>query len=257
MERIKCTIAYDGSGFAGFQVQPDHRTVQGMLEKVLAKMHKGEMIRIQASGRTDTGVHAVGQVIHFDTPLTIPERNWKQAINTLLPDDVWITTVEKVPDTFHARYSVKQKEYHYIVLNREDPDVFRRNYALHFPKSLDMKAIQAACKHLEGAHDFTTFSSAKSSVKGSKVRTLFQASCMKKEDDIEFVFRGSGFLYNMVRIMVSALLDVGIGKRNPEDIPALLAAKERGQLGKTISPNGLYLWKVSYNEPEEEKLSVD
>lgn len=257
MERIKCTITYDGSGFAGFQVQPDHRTVQGSLEKVLAKIHKGETIRIQASGRTDTGVHAVGQVIHFDTPLTIPERNWKQAMNTLLPDDVRIVHVERVNDAFHARYSVKQKEYHYIVLNREDPDVFRRDYALHFPKCLDIEAIQAACKHLEGTHDFTTFSSAKSSVKGSKIRTLFHASCRKKEDDIEFVFRGSGFLYNMVRIMVSALLDVGIGKRRPEEIPALLAAKERGQLGKTISPNGLYLWEVSYHEQEKEKHSGD
>ncbi|WP_040985023.1 tRNA pseudouridine(38-40) synthase TruA [Oceanobacillus jeddahense] len=251
MERIKCTIAYDGSDFAGFQVQPDHRTVQGSLEKALTKIHKGETIRIQASGRTDTGVHAVGQVIHFDTPLTIPERNWKQAINTLLSDDVRVVNVEKVADAFHARYSVKQKEYHYLVLNREDPDVFRRDYVLHFPKSLDIEAIQAACKHLEGTHDFTTFSSAKSSVKGSKVRTLFHASCRKKDDDIEFVFRGSGFLYNMVRIMVSSLLDVGIGKRKPEDIPALLEARERGQLGKTISPKGLYLWEVSYEEEGE------
>lgn len=257
MERIKCTISYDGSGFAGFQVQPGHQTVQGMLEKALAKIHKGEAIRIQASGRTDTGVHAVGQVIHFDTQLLIPERNWKRAINTLLPDDIRITHVEKVCDSFHARYSVKQKEYHYIVLNREEPDVFRQNYVLHFPKSLHIEAIQTACKHLEGTHDFTTFSSAKSTVKGSKVRTLYHASCKKRDDDIEFVFRGSGFLYNMVRIMVSALLDVGIGKRKPEDIPALLAAKERGKLGKTISPNGLYLWEVSYHEQEEEKPSGD
>ncbi|GIO22980.1 tRNA pseudouridine(38-40) synthase TruA [Oceanobacillus sp. J11TS1] len=252
MERIKCTIAYDGAGFAGFQVQPNQRTVQGTVEKALAKIHKGETIRIQASGRTDTGVHAVGQVIHFDTPLTIPERNWKQAVNTLLPDDVRINKVEKVSDAFHARYSVKQKEYHYYVLNREDPDVFRRDYVLHFPRSIDIEAIQAACKHLEGTHDFTTFSSAKSSVKGSKVRTLFHASCEKKGDDMEFIFRGSGFLYNMVRIMVSALLDVGIGKRKPEDIPELLAAKERGKLGKTISPNGLYLWEVSYDEEEND-----
>lgn len=249
---MKCTIAYDGSGFAGFQVQPNHRTVQGMLEKALTKIHKGEAVRIQASGRTDTGVHAVGQVVHFDTSLTIPERNWKQAINTLLPDDVRITKIEKVDNAFHARYSVKQKEYHYIVLNQEEPDVFRRNYVLHFPKSIDIKAIQAACKHLEGTHDFTTFSSAKSSVRGSKVRTLYHASCELKEGDMEFVFRGSGFLYNMVRIMVSALLDVGIGKRSPEDIPALLAAKERGKLGKTISPNGLYLWEVKYDDSDIE-----
>lgn len=257
MERLKCTISYDGSGFAGFQVQPRQRTVQGMLEKALAKIHKGEAIRIQASGRTDTGVHAVGQVIHFDTPLTIPERNWKQAINTLLPDDVHISHVEQVSDSFHARYSVKQKEYHYMVLNRDEPDVFRQNYALYFPKSLNIEAIQAACEYLEGTHDFTTFSSAKSTVKGSKVRTLYRASCRKKGNDIEFIFRGSGFLYNMVRIMVSALLDVGVGKRNPEDIPVLLAAKERGKLGKTISPNGLYLWEVSYHEQADVKHFKD
>lgn len=252
MERIKCTVAYDGSEFAGFQVQPNHRTVQGVIEKALMKIHKGEEIRIQASGRTDTGVHAIGQVIHFDTTLTIPERNWKQAMNTLLPDDVKIKKVEKVNETFHARYSVKQKEYHYYVSNQEDPDVFQRNYALHFPKQLNMEAIKQACKHLEGTHDFTTFSSAKSSVKGSKVRTLFQASCEKKGDTVEFIFRGSGFLYNMVRIMVSALLDVGTNKRHPEDIPALLAAKERGKLGKTIAPCGLYLWEVRYDDNEME-----
>lgn len=253
MERLKCTVSYDGSDFAGFQVQPDHRTVQGVLETALYNMHKGKSIRIQASGRTDTGVHAVGQVIHFDSPLEIPERNWKQALNTLLPDDVRIRKVEKKTKEFHARYSVKEKEYHYFVSNEEDPDVFRRGYVYHEPRKLDLERMQEACQYLEGTHDFTSFSSAKSSVKGTKVRTLYHVSCNQTGSNIEFVFRGSGFLYNMVRIMMSVLLDVGKGKRNPEDIIDLLASKNRQLIGKTIDPQGLYLWRVSYEENGNEK----
>ena len=248
MPRIKCTIKYDGSGFSGFQVQPQYRTVQGVLERVLKEMHKGREIRLQASGRTDTGVHALGQVIHFDSSYNIPEENWKRALNTLLPDDVYIDKVEQVTEAFHARYSVKEKEYHYFVWNAEEPDVFKRNYSHHFPYPLDIERMQEACKLLEGTHDFTTFSSAKSTAKGSKIRTIFHASCQRNGEEVEFIFRGSGFLYNMVRIMVSVLLDIGQGRRDPEDIRELLEKKDRQLAGKTIAPQGLYLWNVRYEQ---------
>ncbi|WP_067729276.1 tRNA pseudouridine(38-40) synthase TruA [Oceanobacillus damuensis] len=248
MARLKCVVKYDGSGFSGFQVQPQYRTVQGVLESALKEVHKGSEIRLQASGRTDTGVHAVGQVIHFDSPYKIPENNWKRALNTLLPDDIYIQEVTEVTKDFHARYSVVEKEYHYYVWNAEEPDVFKRNYAYYFPYELNVEKIQEACRYLEGTHDFTTFSSAKSTIKGEKVRTLYHASCKKQGDEVEFIFRGSGFLYNMVRIMVSVLLDIGQGRRNPEDIIGLLEKKDRQQVGKTISPQGLYLWNVRYNE---------
>jgi len=248
MARLKCRIKYDGSGFSGFQVQPQNRTVQGVLEAVLKEMHKGSEIRLQASGRTDTGVHALGQVIHFDSPYTIPEKNWKRALNTLLPDDIYIDEVTEVNEDFHARYSVKEKEYHYYVWNAVEPDIFKRNYSYYFPYKLDLARMQEACTYLEGTHDFTTFSSAKSTIKGSKVRTLFHATCQKRGEEIEFIFRGSGFLYNMVRIMVSVLLDVGQGKREPRDMIKLLEKKDRRLVGKTIAPQGLYLWNVDYHE---------
>ncbi|MBT2217133.1 tRNA pseudouridine(38-40) synthase TruA [Virgibacillus dakarensis] len=246
MEKIKCVISYDGSGFAGFQIQPKKRTVQGELEKALMTIHKGAHVRIQASGRTDTGVHAKGQTIHFETPFTIPEANWKRALNTLLPGDLYINEVEKVPSSFHARYDVIEKEYRYYVWNEKETDVFKRNYAYQFPYALDIKAIQDACSYLEGEHDFTTFSSAKATTRGSKVRTLYQASCEKRESEIEFIFRGSGFLYNMVRITVGVLLDIGQGRRRAGEIPYLIEQKDRRLVGETIPPQGLYLWRVRY-----------
>ncbi|MEN1968967.1 tRNA pseudouridine(38-40) synthase TruA [Lentibacillus sp. N15] len=246
MEKIKCIISYDGANFCGFQIQPHKRTVHGELERALMKIHKGESIRLHPSGRTDKGVHAKGQTIHFETPFTIPETNWKQALNTLLPGDLYVNKVEKVSATFHARYDVREKEYRYYVWNEREVDVFKRNYAYQFPYGLDIQAMQQACSYLEGEHDFTTFSSAKATTKGSKVRTLYQVTCEKRGSEIEFIFRGSGFLYNMVRIMVGVLLDIGQGRRTADDIPDLLAQRDRQLVGETIPPQGLYLWKVTY-----------
>ncbi|MFD1850674.1 tRNA pseudouridine(38-40) synthase TruA [Oceanobacillus bengalensis] len=250
MERVKCTLQYDGTLFHGFQRQPNKRTVQGELEKVLKVIHKGQSISIAASGRTDAGVHARGQVIHFDSDLGIPERGWLHALNTQLPDDIRVRSVEKVTEAFHARYSVIEKEYHYFVLNCQEADVFKRHYSYHFPYELNMEKIEEACRYLEGTHDFTTFSSTKSTVKGSKVRTIYEASVKKEASEIEFIFRGSGFLYNMVRIMVSVLLDIGQGRRQPEDIQYLLERNDRKLVGKTIDAHGLHLWNVIYKEME-------
>ncbi len=246
MGRLKCTIQYDGILFNGYQIQPNKRTIQGEIEKVLSKMHKGQDMRIVGSGRTDAGVHALGQVIHFDSSLEIHETGWKKALNAQLPDDIYVLRVEKVDSNFHARFDVKEKEYHYLVLNQEAPDLFKRNYMLHFPYSIDTGKIQEACRFLEGTHDFTTFSSSKATVKGDKVRTIYEASCERKGNQIEFIFRGSGFLYNMVRILVGVLLDVGQGKMKPEDIPILLEKRDRTVVGKTMDAGGLYMWKVTY-----------
>ncbi|MFZ3578120.1 tRNA pseudouridine(38-40) synthase TruA [Virgibacillus sp. DJP39] len=246
MEKIKCIISYDGTNFSGFQIQPKKRTVHGELEKALQTIHKGEHIRIHASGRTDTGVHAIAQTIHFDTPYDIPLENWKRALNTLLPDDLYVREVEGAPTSFHARYDVLEKEYRYYVWNEREKDVFKHNYAYQFPYDLDLDEIQRACRYLEGEHDFTTFSSAKATTKGSKIRTLYQVTCTKRGSELEFIFRGSGFLYNMVRIIVGAMLDVGQGRRHPEDMVQLLEQKDRQLLGETVPPQGLYLWNVRY-----------
>lgn len=249
MPKIKCTIAYDGSKFNGYQVQPGKRTVQGELEQALKKIHKGDTVRIYASGRTDTGVHAKGQTIHFETDLNIPGNSWKKALNTLLPDDIYVLYSEKANEDFHARFDVAEKEYRYYILNKQEPDIFNRHYIYHFPYTLNIEAIQKACLELEGTHDFTTFSSAKATVKGDKIRTLFEVSCKQHDDRLEFIFRGSGFLYNMVRILVGTLLDVGQGKTLPEDIHRMLDARDRNVAGKTAPAHGLYLWKVSYRNP--------
>ncbi|MGM8212789.1 tRNA pseudouridine(38-40) synthase TruA [Virgibacillus sp. W0430] len=246
MEKLKCIISYDGTNFSGFQIQPKKRTIQGEIEKALLKMHKGEHIRIQASGRTDTGVHAKGQVIHFTSTIQMEEQNWRRALNTLLPDDLRIQDVKKVPASFHARFDAVEKEYHYIIDTRAEKDLFRRNYVYHFPYKLDMDAIQQACVFLEGTHDFTTFSSARATTKGSKIRTLYHVSCNPRGEDIEFILRGDGFLYHMVRIIVGVLLDVGQGHIAPNQINVLLEKKDRTLAGKTVPAQGLYLYEVAY-----------
>ncbi|MDM5196930.1 tRNA pseudouridine(38-40) synthase TruA [Fictibacillus enclensis] len=245
MQRWKATVSYDGTQFAGYQVQPGARTVQGEIEKSLSKMHKGTSVRISASGRTDAGVHALGQVLHFDSPLAIVPERWQKAVNALLPADIRILEVEAVPFDFHARFSAVEKEYHYRLMTSGEPDVFRRNYASHFPYPLDHTAIQEAMGIFMGTHDFTSFSSARSEVE-DKVRTITMFELVTAGDELIFKVRGNGFLYNMVRIMAGTLLDAGQGKIQPEEIRSMLAEKDRSAAGKTAPPHGLYLYRVTY-----------
>lgn len=246
MRKIKCTISYDGTNFFGSQIQPNKRTVQQEIEKVLTRMHKGTEKKIVLSGRTDAGVHAQGQVFHVETDLKILEENWKKALNAQLPDDIYVHEVEYVNTFFHARFDAKEKEYRYFVLNSREPNIFQRNYSYFEPSPLDIEAIRIACKIFEGTQDFTSFSSARATVKGSKVRTLFEVSCHEHNEMIVFILRGNGFLYNMVRIIVGALIDVGKGKLTPNDIAEIMRKKDRSCAGKTMPPQGLFLWKVRY-----------
>lgn len=245
MQRYKCKIAYDGSQFSGYQVQPNQRTVQGELQKALEKLHKGEEIKVYASGRTDAGVHGRGQMIHFDSPLSIPEEKWPVALNTLLPDEVSILKVEKAPSDFHARFDVTGKEYRYFVYTNKVRDPFRRNYAYHYPYTLNLETLREASQHLLGLHDFTSFCSAKTEVE-DRVRELREIEVLEEEDMFVFRFVGNGFLYNMVRILVGTLLQVGTGEIAADEIPAILAKKDRIYAGKTAPPQGLYLWTVEY-----------
>ncbi|MDF0727545.1 tRNA pseudouridine(38-40) synthase TruA [Cytobacillus sp. S13-E01] len=246
MERLKCIISYDGSAFSGYQLQPNKRTVQLEIENTLSKLHKGNIIKVVASGRTDATVHAVGQVIHFDTSLTIPVDRWKKALNSLLPKDIAVVHIEKVNEAFHARFDVQSKEYRYKLLTSADQDVFKRHYSYHFPYPLDLDLIDEAIIYLLGEHDFTSFCSAKTEVK-DKVRTIFEIDYYKEEDELIFRFVGNGFLYNMVRIIVGTLLEVGQKKTMPVEIKNILAQKNRGFAGKTAPGHGLYLWKVHYD----------
>lgn len=245
MNRYKCIISYDGTGFFGYQVQPNKRTVQSVLEAVLAKMHKGNVVRVFASGRTDAGVHAKGQVIHFDSPLSIPAERWLPALNTQLPGDVVILSVEKVSSTFHARFDAAGKEYRYFLHLSSNRDPFMRNYAYQFPYFLDVEAMKEASQYLLGTYDFTSFCSAKTEIE-DKVRTIQEINFLKDGEILTLQFAGNGFLYNMVRIIVGTLLEVGSGKRKPADMAEILEKKDRRLAGKTAPAHGLYLWKVFY-----------
>lgn len=246
MKRLKCTISYDGTNFSGYQIQPNKRTVQAEIERILTTMHKGEQVRIYSSGRTDAGVHARAQVFHFDTPLEIPLDNWQKALNVQLPDDMFVHSVEHVADSFHARFSAVEKEYKYFILVSNERNVFLRNYRYITYDTFDDMLLEAACRTFEGTHDFTAFSSARSTVKGDKIRTLSHVGFERRENELVFTLRGDGFLYHMVRIVVSVLLEAGRGEITPKEIDQMFIAKNRGTSGKTLPPQGLFLWKVMY-----------
>src|SRR5690625_2442157 len=228
--RYKFSVSYDGTNFAGFQIQTNGRTVQGEIEKALRMMSKGQLIRLRAAGRTDTGVHARGQVIHFDYPQALPPDAMQRGLNTLVPEDILLYEPEIVEKDFHAQYGAIAKTYQYKVLNQKLPDPFQRNFSLHHPYKMDISSVEKALKIIEGTHDFTSFSSAKTD-KENKVRTVYEASVTVNEETNEwlFTFSGNGFLYNMIRIFMGTLLQIADGRRKPEEMKEILEAKDRGR----------------------------
>lgn len=245
MQRYKCIVSYDGTQFAGYQVQPNKRTVQSELENALRKLHKGLDVKVFASGRTDAGVHARGQVIHFDSPLRIPIAKWEIALNSLLPNDLAIVGVEAADAGFHARFDAKGKEYRYFMYRSSRRDPFKRHYAYQYSHPLNIPAIKEALPFLVGEHDFTSFCSAKSEIE-DKVRKVSEIELLEEEDMLVFRFTGNGFLYNMVRILVGTLIGVGSGDISSQAIPEILERKDRIYAGKTAPAHGLYLWEVHY-----------
>lgn len=246
MQRYKCTISYDGTHFSGYQIQLNQRTVQGELEAALAKVHKGETMKVFVSGRTDAHVHAVGQVIHFDSPLNISSQQWQKALNSLLPSDIYMSEIVSVDSSFHARFSVQSKEYWYKIMTGNERNIFKRDFVYHYPFPINEAAIQEALKYMIGTHDFTSFCSAKTEIE-DKVRTIYEAELISGTDELTFRFVGSGFLYNMVRILVGTLLEVGRGTIDPNEVNGIFAKKNRMYAGKTVPGHGLYLWKVNYD----------
>ncbi|UAC48308.1 tRNA pseudouridine(38-40) synthase TruA [Bacillus aquiflavi] len=245
MKRYKCTISYDGAQFFGYQIQPNKRTVQEEIEKALANLHKGLHIRVTASGRTDTKVHAKGQVIHFDSPLSIPIHKWPVALNSILPEDITVVDIKNTDAQFHARFDAVSKEYRYFIFLNKVRDPFKRFYTYHFPYGVDLQEMEEASKLMLGTHDFTSFCSAKTETE-NKVRTMKEITLSKENDMLVIRFVGNGFLYNMVRILVGTLLEVGTGRREASSIPAIFERRDRSAGGKTAAPQGLYLWKVDY-----------
>ncbi|WPC22346.1 tRNA pseudouridine(38-40) synthase TruA [Pediococcus inopinatus] len=249
MYRYKITIAYDGTNFAGFQKQPKQRTVEEILERAVNKIAKkpAKLIKVYGSGRTDAGVHALGQVVHFDIPFSLSDNAMLHALNSILPLDIEVLEAQQVTSEFHARYGTQGKRYRYRLALGEFVDPFKRNYTAHWKFPLDLQAIQTALPDLIGEHDFSSFCAAGGHTK-TNIREIYEATAVydKAQNEIVFEFYGSGFLYNMVRIMVAVLIEIGSGKRPEHDIIRLLEVKNRDQARVTAPASGLYLKKVYY-----------
>lgn len=254
MRNILLIVSYIGTHYNGFQVQPNRITVQGKLQEAIQAL-TGETVKVEGSGRTDAGVHARGQAVTFKTEARIPIERWALALNAWLPQDIVVREAREVPLDFHARRSATKKTYRYTVNNSRIPDVFSRHIQYHHPGPLDLAAMEEALPHFVGEHDFTSFCS-KSSTKRSHVRTIYDMR-LEREDPhapvtegrhgvFHLYVTGSGFLYNMVRIIAGTLLEIGEGKRSPSDIPRILAAKDRLAAGPTAMAQGLTLWEVEY-----------
>lgn len=245
MKRLKATIAYDGSGFAGYQVQPESRTVQLELMKVLETIHKGKVVQVVASGRTDAKVHATGQVIHFDTELSIPISGWLKALNVLLPEDIRVHSIEEVDTSFHARYHTSGKTYRYKWDRSQIISPFTRSLMVHVKQPLDVEAMKNASQAIVGTHDFSSFCAANTAVV-DKVRTVKRLEFEEHGNELHMIIEGTGFLYNMVRIIAGTLAEVGMGRRKAEELAEIVAAADRDAAGITAPAHGLYLENVMY-----------
>lgn len=245
MRNIRLLLQYEGTRYQGWQRQSSSdNTLQGKLETLLTKMC-GEPIELQASGRTDAGVHAMGQVANFHTSSEMPVEAMLTYINTYLPEDVAVIAVTEAAPRFHSRLNATGKCYCYRVINSEIPNVFWRRYALEVPEKLDVKAMEKAAQLLLGEHDFKSFTSAKKGKK-STVRRIDRIAIERQEDMLIFTFEGNGFLHHMVRILMGTLLEVGMGKRSPESMADILEAKSRECAGYLVPAKGLTLMKVYY-----------
>jgi len=239
------TFSYDGSDFKGYQKQPKDRTVQGELESVLKKINGQREVNIVASGRTDAGVHALGQVANFKTNSNIPIEKFPIALNTKLKRSIRILEAEEVEEKFHSRYNCKKKTYRYIINNSQNGTAIYRNLEYNFSQKLDVKKMQEAAGYFIGEHDFKGFKASGTSSKSS-VRTIYKAEVYQEKEKIIIELTGNGFLYNMVRIISGTLIEVGIGKIQPNEIKAIIESGNRERAGKTLPPQGLYLVKVEY-----------
>ena len=245
MRRIALIIEYDGTNYVGWQVQPNGIAVQQVIDDAFDKLI-GERPVLHASGRTDSGVHARAQVAHFDTECRIPADKFCYALNTRLPDDIRIKASLEVPNDFHARFDVKEKHYVYTINNAPHASAFTRNTALHIHYPLDIERLNAAAKLFLGEHDFNAFKSSGSAA-SSTARTIYASEWEKDEDMLRYHVAGSGFLYNMVRIMVGTMIRIGQGFEEPDVIAEALSAADRSFAGDTAPAHGLMLYRVKYD----------
>lgn len=246
-KNIKLILEYDGSRYDGWQKQGNtDNTIQGKLEAILYKW-TGEEIEIHGSGRTDAGVHARGQVanFHVDAKVCKAAADAKTYLNRYLPEDIRVLDAEEMPERFHSRLNAVRKTYLYAVETADKKPVFERKYVFGLGEPLDVAAMRKAAAFLEGEHDFKSFCANKK-MKKSTVRCLDSIEIQEHGSQVVFVYTGNGFLYNMVRILTGTLLEVGLGKRRPEEMEMILAAMNREAAGMTAPPDGLFLVNVEY-----------
>ncbi|MBQ9910792.1 MAG: tRNA pseudouridine(38-40) synthase TruA [Lachnospiraceae bacterium] len=242
MRRIRLKVAYDGTNYVGWQVQPNGVSIEEVLNRELRHLLK-EDVHVIGCSRTDSGVHADGNICVFDTESRIPADKFKFALNVGLPADIVIQESDEVPPDYHPRKTASVKTYEYRILNRTVPLPKERNYAYFYHYPLDERKMQEAASVLVGTHDFTSFCSIHTSVKDF-VRTVYSIAVRKEDDVITIRISGSGFLYNMVRIIVGTLVEIGAGFRPVEDMQRILDAKDRAQAGNTAPSNGLTLKSI-------------
>lgn len=245
MENFKIILQYEGTRYQGWQRQEStENTIQGKLERLLEKMC-GEPVEIQASGRTDAGVHAYGQVANFHCDTKMSTEEILNYMNSYLPEDIGVISVEKVPDRFHSRLNAKGKTYCYRVMTGKLPHVFDRRYVYETESRPDLEEMKKAAALLLGTHDFKAFTSAKKGKK-STVRTIKEIKIEQSGDEIRFTYSGDGFLYHMVRILMGTLLEIGEGKRAYTEITDILESGEREKAGFLVPAKGLALMQVMY-----------
>lgn len=239
--RLKCIVSYDGRNFSGWQIQDNQPSIQEAIEKSLKKIHNGEEIKIYGASRTDSGVHARGQVFHFDTVIPLAGDRWRLAINTYMPNDIFVKHVEQVDEDFHSRFSVEKKEYQYKLSNNQF-DPLRRFYVEFERRPLDVELMKREIQCLIGTHNFKSFTS--QAEYDSYERTIHEAEIIELDGEITFRFIGSGFMRYMIRIIVGTLVEIGYGRK--EDLEFIMKQENRKYAGKCASPHGLYLEKIWY-----------
>lgn len=246
MKRVKIVVAYDGTNYCGWQVQPNGITVEEVLNRSLSNL-LGEKIEVMGASRTDSGVHSLGNVAIFDTNTRMPADKIAFALNQRLPEDIVVQGSCEVPSDWHPRYQESTKTYEYRILNRTFRMPTRRldTYFYHYP--LDVEQMSEAASYLVGTHDFASFCAANAQVK-STVRTIYSCTAQKENDIITIRVTGNGFLYNMVRIIAGTLIEVGAGKRRPEEIKDILAAENRDAAGPTAPAQGLTMMGIEYKQ---------
>ena len=245
MKRVKLIVAYDGTGYCGWQVQPNEITVEGVLNKHISEL-TGEDIKVIGASRTDSGVHALGNVAVFDTESRIPGEKMAKALNARLPEDIIIQDSKEVPLDYHPRFQDTRKTYEYTFYNAryDNPVTSRHHHFVYVP--LDVEKMKEAASYFLGEHCFISMCSSKAQVT-SYVREIYECDVTQNGRYIKMRVTGSGFLYNMVRIMVGTLLDINRGKIVPGSIPQIIESKDRNQAGATAAPEGLYLNRVNYD----------